>query len=629
MCGICGFVVERKPTYDPPRTVRRMADTMVHRGPDGHGYFNEGRAHLGHRRLSIIDLSGGAQPMRNEAGDVVVVFNGEIYNYVELRDELQAAGHKFTTNSDTEVLVHLWEEVGTELPSRLNGMFGFAIWDAKKEQLFLARDRMGQKPLYWTSTPEAFVFGSELKSLMQHPAVPKRLDPLSVSKYLLFDTVPSPASILERVHKLEPGTWLLYEKGAARIGRYWDFTFPSRRAPVPSRAEATEQLSSLLRESVKRRLISDVPLGVFLSGGIDSSTVAALMAQTQGASNVKTFSVGFADPTFDESTHAETVAKHLGTQHFSRQLEPSTMLDLLPAIIGRLDEPMADSSLIPTYFLSQFTRERVTVALGGDGGDELCLGYPTFQAHRIARWYGLLPRFVRAAVAAVVNLLPVSTSNISLDYQAKQFVRGMDYDRFARHFVWIGSIPPRNQFSLLQPDFAPGDPMRTIEDVARHAANCTPRDDFDSLTYIYSKLYMCDDILTKVDRASMMHSLEARAPLLDPSVVEFLASVPTSYKLRGFTMKWLLKQAGAGLLPEQIINRKKKGFGVPVADWLKGPLRPWVEELLSPSSLARSGVFQPGAVHRVWQDHLAGLRDNRKPLWSLVVLLLWMQENLS
>ena len=567
--------------------------------------------------------------MCNEARDVVVVFNGEIYNYVELRTELTAAGHTFTTNSDTEVLVHLWEEVGTELPSRLNGMFAFAIWDAGKEQLFLARDRMGQKPLYWTSSPEAFVFGSELKSVMLHPAVSIRLDPLSVSKYLLFDAVPSPGSILRDVQKLEPGTWLLYDKGASRMGRYWDFTFPSRRAPVPSRAEATQHLRTLMKESVRCRLISDVPLGVFLSGGIDSSAVAALMAETQGAANVKTFSVGFADPTFDESSHAETVAGHLGTQHYTRKLEASTMLELLPGIIGRLDEPMADNSLIPTYFLSQFTRERVTVALGGDGGDELCLGYPTFQAHRIARWFGLLPRFVRAAVAAVVNSLPVSTSNISLDYQAKQFVRGMEYDRFSRHFVWIGSIPPREQFSLLQPDFAPGDPLSVIEDVARHAANCTPRDDYDTLSYLYSKIYMCDDILTKVDRASMMHSLEVRAPLLDPAVVDYLSAMPTSYKLRGFTMKWLLKQACSGLLPEQIINRKKKGFGVPVADWLKGPLRPWVEELLSPSHLARTGVFQSGAVHRLWQDHLTGIRDNRKPLWSLVVLLLWMQENMS
>jgi asparagine synthase (glutamine-hydrolysing) len=628
VCGICGFVYERRPDYDGQRVLESMADVIRHRGPDDHGFHIEGPVHLGHRRLSIIDLSGGKQPLGNEDGKVTVVFNGEIYNFQDLKDDLLEKGHTFATNTDTEVLVHLWEEVGTELPSHLNGMFSFAIWDSHKQTLFCARDRMGQKPFYWTHNADAFVFGSELKCLLQHPKVARRLDPASVGKYMLFDAVPSPGSILDGVHKLEPGTWLLYGDGKVHLGRYWDITFPNRRQKAPSLADATAELHERMRRSVSRRMLADVPLGVFLSGGIDSSAVTALMCDLVGPANVKSFSVGFTNASFDESEYASMVARHFGTQHHTERLEPSTMMDLLPGILSRLDEPLADNSLIPTYFLSRFTRKRVTVALGGDGGDELCLGYPTFQAHKVARWYGLLPAFLRGAIARLVEALPVSTDNISFDYQAKQFVRGMEYDKFARHFVWIGSVPPDAQGGLFHPDFLPSDPGLILDDVARHIAACNPRDDFDALTYVYSKIYMCDDILTKVDRASMMHSLEARAPLLDPEVVEFLTSMPTRYKLRGLKMKHLLKRAFQGRLPDPILARKKKGFGVPVAEWLKGPLRPWVEELFSTASLQQHGVLSAPGVQRLWTDHLAGIRDNRKPLWSMVVLLLWMQENL-
>jgi len=605
-----------------------MADVIRHRGPDDHGYFIDGPVHLGHRRLSIIDLEGGKQPLSNEDGKVTIVYNGEVYNFAALKEDLLEKGHVFKTASDTEVLVHLWEEVGTEMPSHLNGMFAFALWDANQKVLFMARDRMGQKPLYWTHNRDGIVFGSELRSLLTHPTVERRLDPLSLGKYMLFDSVPAPGSVLQNVNKLEPGTWLLYKDGRASTSRYWDITFPGKREKAPTFAEAKDELYQRMRSSVERRMISDVPLGVFLSGGIDSSAVTALMCDLVGPSNVKTFSVGFANSSFDESEHANSVAQHFGTQHFTKRLEASTMMELLPGIVSRLDEPLADNSLIPTYFLSGFAREHVTVALGGDGGDELCLGYPTFKAHKIARWYGLLPRFFRSLIARLVETLPVSTDNISFDYQAKQFVRGMEYDPVARHFIWIGSVPPHAQGGLFTPDFLPSDPGRLLEDVARHAAACTPRDDFDRLSYVYSKLYMCDDILTKVDRASMMHSLEVRAPLLDPEVVDYLTSLPTRYKLHGFKMKRILTETFQGRLPDPILARKKKGFGVPVAEWLKGPLRPWVEELFSTASLKQHGVLSTPGVQRLWTDHLAGVRDNRKPLWSMVVLLLWMQENL-
>lgn len=628
MCGICGFVLERRPSYDPGSILRRMNDLLTHRGPDAEGTYQELPVFLGHRRLKIIDLEGGIQPMANEDGSVVVVFNGEIYNFVELRKELEGKGHQFRTRSDTEVLVHLWEEVGPEMPQKLNGMFAFAIWDAASRSVFLARDRMGQKPLYWASLPDVFLFSSELKSLMAHPSVERRLDPLSVSKYLLYDCVPSPHSILADVQKLEPGTCLLYREGGTTIRRYWDITFASADDKVPSRKDAQLELVERIKASVQRRLVADVPLGVFLSGGIDSSAVTALMCELVGSSRVETFSVGFQDASFDESAHAKSVAQHLHTQHHSQTLDAQTMLDLLPGILGRLDEPLADNSLIPTYFLSKFARERVTVALGGDGGDELGLGYPTFYAHKVARWYARLPLFLRAFIQRVVSNLPVSTSNISLDYQARQFVSGMDYDPYARHFVWIGSLPPHMQTSLLMPDFQVEPRERVLEDVGRHLMRVNGRDDLDRLSYLYAKIYMGDDILTKVDRASMMHALEVRSPLLDYNVVDYLTSLPSDYKLRGRKAKAILREAFASRLPKPIIQRKKKGFGVPVAEWLKGELRPWVEELLSPDSLNRHGVFNSREVEHLWRDHLAGTRDHRKPLWSLIVLLLWMRENL-
>ena len=628
MCGLTGFILERRPDYDARQILTGMTRSLTHRGPDDEGYHTRDSVFLGHRRLEIIDLAGGKQPMYNEDQSVVIVFNGEIYNFLELRQELIDKGHQFRTQSDTEVIVHLWEEEGRALAARLNGMFAFALYDSRTSELYLARDRMGQKPMYWSSTAEAMVFGSELKSVMMHPAVKSELDPLSVSKYLLFDCVPSPHSMVRNVHKLEPGTWLSYKDGQYTVGRYWDMMFPDRRAKAPSMQQAQEQFVELLTRSVKDRLLSDVPLGVFLSGGIDSSAVTALMCDVVDPAQVKTFSVGFSDPSFDESGYASQVASLFGTTHFAQQLDVQTMLDVLPAIIARLDEPLADNSLIPTYFLSKFARERVTVALGGDGGDELCLGYPTFQAHKMARWFGLLPRFVRGAVGQVASTLPVSTSNISFDYKAKQFMRGMDYDRYSRHFVWIGSIPPADQTALLCPDFQPDSAGQVLEDVHRHASACNPRDDLDLLSYLYSKIYMCDDILTKVDRASMMNSLEVRAPILDHRVVEFLASLPGRYKLRGMTMKYVMKRALESKLPAEILHRKKKGFGIPVAEWLKGELRPWVEQLLSPAAVAAQGVFEPSEVQRIWNEHLAGVRDNRKPLWSLVVLMLWIKENL-
>ncbi len=631
MCGIAGFLDPTGRVRDPAETLTRMMDALRHRGPDDSGSFLEPGAALGHRRLSIIDLASGRQPIGNEDGTIQVVLNGEIYNFQALRAELVARGHVFRTHSDTEVLVHLYEEVGEALPTKLVGMFAIAIWDRPRRRLLLTRDRMGQKPLYVAHGAHGLVFGSELRALMAHPAVERQLDLAGLRRYLLYDAVPAPGSILKGVSKLEPGETLVWENGAVRRWLYWDLRFDQLADQPASDAEAIERFLTLLRESVRLQLVADVPLGVFLSGGLDSSTVLATMAELTDPKRIQTFSVGFSDPSFDESGPARLVAEHFGCAHHEERLEPQTMLELLPDILASLSEPLADASIVPTYLLSRFTRRHVTVALAGDGGDELLLGYPTFQAHKAARVYGQLPGWFHRHVALpLAERLPVSTANISLDFKIRRFLRGMDYPAMARHFVWIGSLDPGAQRGLLSRQvLAETAGLDVFDTVATHAARCRPRDDFDRLSYLYSKIYMQDDILAKVDRASMAVGLEARAPLLDHRLVEFLAGLETPWKLRGWTMKYLLKRAMRGRLPESILRRPKKGFGIPLARWLQGPLKGWAQSLLEPRALAEQGLFEPNAVAAMFQEHLAGRRDHRKPLFALLVFQLWYRNYLS
>lgn len=630
MCGICGFTLTRRPDYDPAEILSWMNEELAHRGPDADGFWSQDGVHLGHRRLSIIDLETGAQPMSNEDGSVVIVFNGEIYNHLALREGLLRRGHIFKTRSDTEVLVHLWEEKGVELPEFIEGMFALAIWDRKQKSLFLARDRMGKKPLYWHQGPGVFMFASELGSLLQHPRCPRALDPLSVRRYLLFDCVPAPGCILAGVQKLEPGCCLLLSDGKVTIRRYWDMLFPALDQKAPTLPEASEQLRELLLAAVKKRLMSDVPLGVFLSGGIDSSMVVALLSKLMPGPEIKTFSIGFKDASFDESRHAQRVAAHFRTDHHLDMLSPELMLQDIGKIMGMLDEPLADNSLLPTFLLCRFARQHVTVALGGDGGDELALGYPTFKAHGLARQFERLPAFVHSAARKTVSLLPVSHRNISLDYQARRFVKGLEYDRFGRHFVWIGALAPDEQHRILASSVLEAvDDVAVLDIVREHTARCAPRDDLDMLIYLYSKIYMCDDILCKADRASMMNSLELRAPILDREVVEFLCSLPNSYKYRYGEFKYIFKYMMQEELPQPILRRPKKGFGVPIARWLRGELRDWATEILSAENIDSLGVLNPEGVSELFAEHLAGARDNRKPLWSIIVLLLWHQAKLS
>jgi len=629
MCGIAGFVDPAGRVADPEGVLSRMTSAVTHRGPDAEGRWSRDGAWLGHRRLSIIDLEGSRQPLANEDGDVVVVFNGEIYNFGDLRPGLAARGHDQRTHGDTEVLVHLYEEKGRRLLDDLVGMFAFALWDAKRRRLLLARDRMGQKPLYWCRTPGGGIaFGSELRVLMEHPAVERVVDPLALRKYLLYDCVPAPATILAGVHKLQSGEWLEWHDGRVETGFYWDQVGPDPATLPQDERGVQELLWQRLRESTRLRLIADVPLGVFLSGGIDSSTVVALMAELMPPDRIKTFSIGFENKSFDESSYAREVAQWFGTDHREEILSPQTMLDLLPDILGSMSEPLADGSLVPTYLLSRFTRRHVTVALGGDGGDELLLGYPTFQAHRAARALGLLPRALwRGAVAPLVRHLPVSTDNISFDFKVKRFVEGMGWPPEERHFVWIGGVAPDRQERLLsEPLRAATAGADVFDDVARYRGRCRALDEYGRLSYLYSKIYMQDDILVKVDRATMAHGLEGRAPFLDHRVVELVMALPTRWKLRGLTMKYILKRMLRGKVPDAVIDRPKKGFGMPVGEWLKGPLRPLAQDLLSEDALRGAGFFEPKTVHGLLEEHAAGRADHRKVLWSLLAFQLWLRR---
>ena len=589
---------------------------MLHRGPDDEGAVLRGGVALGMRRLSIIDVEGGHQPMHNEDSTVWVVQNGEIYNHLELRKLLIAGGHTFNTQSDTEVLVHGFEEWGEGLVQRLNGMFAFAIFDERRDSVFLARDRTGIKPLHYAIDGDRLVFASELKALLRDPALRKGIDPLALDDYLAYEFVPSPGSIVRGIKKLEPGhtlTWSVTES-RHRLRRYWSPELNQDGAGVTGQGiemeEEGQRLRSVLRESVRKELISDVPLGVFLSGGIDSSAVAAMMTQLGG--EVKSFSVGFADRSFDESAHARMVAKHLGTDHHELTLEPRMLLDLVPRLSELLDEPLGDASIIPTYLLSEFTRRHVKVALGGDGGDELFAGYPTLQAHRLAGYYLKVPHLLREGlVEPVVRRLPVSRGNLSFDFRAKRFVSGAGFPTAERHQRWIGSFDREERAALLSGE-------ARIQD--REVAD---GDTLNQVLLLDMRLYLENDILVKLDRASMMASLEGRVPLLNNDFVEYATHLPLSMKLRGLRSKFLLKRALRGILPDAILNRPKKGFGIPVAHWLRGPLKEQMLSVLSPERIAREGFFDPGGVKRLIDDHLDGRRDNRKQLWTLFAFELW------
>jgi len=598
---------------------------MAHRGPDSEGLMVSNGVALGMRRLAIIDLVTGEQPTFNEDKSVAVILNGEIYNYRELRNDLEKRGHSFRSQSDTEVLPHLYEEYADEMVQHLNGMFAFALWDSRRRRLLVARDRFGEKPLYWAVFENTLLFASEPKVLLAHPAVKSSLNLQALRQYLSFDYVPAPLTIYQGINKLPAAHTLTLEDGKIETRSYWCLSYETKQ-PAPTETEAAEHLRELLADSVRMRLVSDVPLGVLLSGGVDSSTIAALAVRASSEA-VRTFSISFAESSFDESWYARAVAKFLGTDHHEERLSANLAANLVGEIGSWMDEPFSDPSLVPTYLLSRFTRKHVTVALGGDGGDELFAGYPMYRGHRWAENYSKVPRVVRARVIEpLIGLLPVKTKNLSFDYKATRFVAGTKYDRVARHHIWFGSFNPAEQEELLTAEV-----LRNSDgDIYRQARlmlnECDSSDVVEQMQSLDTRLYLAEDILTKVDRASMAVSLEVRAPFLDPRVAEFAASLPANYKLSGRKTKYILKRAIEDFLPPFVTRRGKKGFGVPVAEWLKGKLRPLARDLLSPDRVRKAGVFNPDYVTKLQDEHERGVANHRKLLWTLLMFELWHES---
>lgn len=626
MCGIAGVVRLDGGSVARP-ALEAMTRTLRPRGPDGEGYFVSpcGTCGLGHTRLAIVDLAGGQQPLASEDGQVTAVVNGEIYNFRALRTELEARGYRFRTESDSEVFAHGVHAFGADLFSRLRGMWAAAIWDARSNTLYLSRDPMGQKPIFYAYVKSArcLLFGSELKAILAHPDFAPAVDSEGLALYLTYETVPGTRSILKDVHQLPPGGWAAFrtEPGTLYTDRH--YRLPAAGSMVPASGDWKAELERRLRQAVQRRLQADVPMGVLLSGGIDSSLITALLVEERGP-DFDTFSVSFDDPSFDESSHAAAVAKALGTRHHEARLTAEGMRDVLAEVADYMSEPLGDASILPTYLLSAFVRQHVKVALGGDGGDEFFLGYPTFQAERVARWVDRVsgPRS-RARIASSLSWLawklPVSRKNLSFDFKLKRFAAGLARPAGARHQAWMGSFVPEGLASVL------AEPHRA------HVAHRHPYGgwvqegdaSYSDLEAQYADLYLAADVLMKVDRASMANGLEVRAPFLDQDVVELARAMPTTEKLAGFETKAILRRLARDRLPADIVRRPKKGFGVPIADWLRGPLRDWMHDLLAPQRLRADGWLDPASVHALIHAHEAGQADHRKPLWTLLAFQMW------
>ncbi len=605
-----------------------MCEAIVHRGPDSEGIWMDGQVALGMRRLSIIDLHTGDQPVFSEDKSIVVMMNGELYNYREVKADLEKRGHKFVTQTDTEIVPHLYQEYGDDFVDHLNGMFAITLWDTRRKRLVIARDRYGEKPLYYGTFDGKLIYASEPKAMLAHPSVSAELDPDALRQYLSFDYVPAPGSIYKGINKLPAAHIMVIEKGEIKTRRYWNLTF-AKNGHAPSLDKAASDLRELLSDAVRMRLVADVPLGILLSGGVDSSAIAAFATQ-HATETVKTFSIGFAEDSFDETRYAREVAAHLGTDHYEEMLSAEKAGDLISEIGTWLDEPLSDGSLIPTYLLARFVRKHVTVALGGDGGDEIFAGYPMYFGHKMAGAYDSIPQMLRSRlIEPIVRRLPVSNKNLSFDYKAKRFVRSAKYGTVERHHSWFGSFSGDDQKRLLTEAVLSettgdiyGGPRKLLE-------ICDAQDEIERMQYLDMNFYMAEDILTKVDRASMAVSLETRAPFLDPRIGEFAASLPLDYKLRGNKGKYILKRSVEGLLPRSILKRSKKGFGIPIATWLKGRLNPLMHDLLSPTRLRDQGLFEPDFVETLIAEHEKGIASHHKQLWTLLVFQLWYDNFLK
>jgi len=633
MCGICGVFNFDQGNSIPHELMSSMCRTIHHRGPDDEGIFLDGNIGLGTRRLSIIDVQGGHQPLSNEDRSVWAAHNGEIYNFPELRKDLLSRGHSFRTQTDTETLVHGYEEWGEDFVHKLRGMFATAVWDKRTKKLLIIRDRLGIKPLYYALLDnKTLVFGSELKALLQHPGIRRSINPQALDLFLTLEYIPAPFSIFKGIHKLPAGHILICEQGKVRTKQYWELGFRQdgyNETDKRTLPDIMDELYALLKESVRLRMISDVPLGAFLSGGIDSSCIVGLMREL-GASPLKTFSIGFEDKTYDELSHARRIAKTFDTDHQEFIIQPQA-LDLTEQLIRHLDEPFGDFSIFPTYLVSKMAREHVTVILSGDGGDEVFGGYEHYQAQKLSRIPIFPPMF--KLLSPVLKSLPPSEKKKGLWNKVQRFAQGFENSGSLRHFRWMMFLSGKDKRALYSPGFSSS--LGGISDLN----NREPFDKIYSSLNRYDRIngelaldlqsYLVDDILVKVDRMSMAASLETRVPLIDHKVVEFAFSLPGRMKLKGQTSKWLFKKTMERLLPRENIYRKKEGFSIPIKHWLKTELKDLLFDTLTEKRIREEGFFNYPVVRRMMDRHLAGKDNFSHQLWALLVFSLWKDTYLS
>jgi len=628
MCAIAGILnfEQRRPVDQG--TLIRMRDSMSHRGPDDAGLHVEGPVGLAARRLSIIDPVSGHQPVHNEDKTVWVVLNGEIYNFKLLRRDLEGRGHQFHSQSDTEVLVHAYEDFGLEFLQRIRGMFALALWDQRRQRLVLARDRMGEKPLHFYWGPGELVFGSELKSLFHHPAVPREMDPGSLSKYLTLQYVPAPRTIFKGIQKLLPGHLMIVSSGENQQPiqqAYWDMP-PAEEPPTPPSVDSVgKEFLTLLRKSVKSQLVSDVPAGVLMSGGLDSTLVATFAAEAQPG--IQAFTMAFEEPSFDESRRAKLVAERIGCRHQIEVCRAGDMIGLLPRVVSILDEPMADASILPTFLLTRFAAQSVKVALGGDGGDELFAGYPTLQALRYRSVFRTFPKIVRHALERGVAALPISQAYLSMDFKLRQFLRGVDGTVEEDFCCWMGAFTSQEQKQLLTTTIR--QKLRECDALEGLASTSAIDSDVQKCLYLCAKHYLQDGVLVKVDRASMANSLEVRSPFLDTDLVNFAARCPLEYKMTLTQTKWIVRQAARDILPGEIVWASKRGFAAPIGKWIIGELKDLFRDMLHPDRIHRGDIFEPAEVQRLLDGHMSGKQNNARVLWTLLVFELWKERMTS
>jgi asparagine synthase (glutamine-hydrolysing) len=637
MCGICGTICTERGAPVSRSLLFSMCATLKHRGPDDEGIFVENNVGLGARRLSIIDIEGGHQPLSNEDGSVWVAHNGEIYNFPDLREELLTLGHKFKTRTDTETIVHSYEEWGEQCSRKFRGMFAFALWDGFKKKLLVVRDRMGIKPLYYTlieNRDSTLVFGSELKAILVHPDVERVLEPQAVDLYLTLEYIPEPFSAFKNIFKLPAGASLVYEQGKIRIEKYWDVYREQEKDASTSVRSANlvsmeDELYARLKESVKARLISDVPLGAFLSGGIDSSAIVGLMHEL-GVSPIKTFSIGFEDATYNELEHARRISQKFHTDHEEFILKPQA-LELTEKLVHHLDEPFGDFSIFPTYLVSKMAREHVKVILSGDGGDELFAGYEHYQAQKLSRLP--LVSFLSKTMPVFLRKFPPSSKKKGLWNKLRRYAQGFEHPQDLRHFRWMMFLNQKEREELYSKDFSSElGGIKILHTIAPFEKLYTQLDRFDDISgelYLDLKSYLVDDILVKVDRMSMATSLETRVPLIDHKVVEFAFQIPGHLKLKGMTTKWIFKKAMERLLPHQNIYRSKEGFSIPIKHWLRDELKELMLHYLSKNRIQEAGIFNFETIKHKIDTHMFGRENYSHQLWALLVFEIWREKFLK